>query len=133
MSNLLTPSGLLRGQGMVYLDHLPRSSKLRHQPHARENWRPDPEGLNLNETGQGLGLPKDCAPDLTEKVLHRTTSVYHWEYLSDSFQSEGNTGTQQSPTSQPSLLNNALPAPTEYPPFQWKPPDLREGGAWWHE
>jgi hypothetical protein len=139
MSNLLTPSGLMRGHGTVYLDHAYHAA-----PNSATEPMPGKVGglirtdrgirrLNLDETGQGLGLPKDCNPDLTEKALYRTTSVYHLEYLSDSFLSKGNPDTQLDPTSQPSLQEDASSAPTEYPPFEWKPPDLREGRAWWQE
>jgi hypothetical protein len=139
MSNLLTLSGLLRGRGTVYLDHAYHAA-----PNSATEPMPGKVGglfrtdrgvrhLNLDETGRGLGLPKDCNPDLTDKALYRTTSVSHWEYLSDSFLSKGTPGTRLDPTSQPSLPMDASSAPTEYPPFEWKPPDLREEGAWWQE
>jgi hypothetical protein len=138
-SNLLTPSGLLRGRGTVYLDqayHAAPNSATEPIPGKVGGLIRTDRGircLNLDETGRGLGLPKDCNTDLTEKTLCRTTSVYHWEYLSDSFLSKDNPGTGLDPTSQPSFPEDASSTPPKYAPFKWKPPDLGEGGAWWQE
>ena len=92
MSNLLIPDGLLpRG---VYA----RPPKLAHITEARREPMPSIPGAWIStergvrrllpeELAKGLGVPKDKIKERGEIIarsLRNTTSVFHWEYLSES-------------------------------------------------
>ena len=91
MGNLLTPPGLLPQK--IYCD-LPFDSPrvdLDPMPCFPGAWVKTDQGhrrLLLEETARGLGVPKGWNLDqskLTGGTLLRTTSLYHWEFLSSSF------------------------------------------------
>jgi hypothetical protein len=97
------------------------------------------------ELTRGLGVPKSWSLPLTvltDGVLQQTTSVFHWEYLSESLLWKAHSKAIEpgfSPTfeelrdhSRPSGDLNAEPtAPVT--PFAWKPPDLRPGSKWYEQ
>jgi hypothetical protein len=139
MSNLLTPPGLLctwnYPHSKLGLDPIHEA-----MPCCPGVWIRSKKGsrrLQPDEVARGLGLPKDHDVNLSMGLLERSTSVFLWEALLESFQSL---------TAQPMIpLNNKLsdktppsnttgdPEVLESPPFEWGPPDLRPGGDWHRE
>lgn len=100
-----------------------------------------------DELGKALGCPtgRVSQPESTkpDKGLGRTTSVYHWEYLSQAYQGRdpGQPETFFGLTSDTGasvkkelrrLHSERPPDPAERPdPFHWTPPDLTPGSQWW--
>jgi hypothetical protein len=88
MSNLLTPPGLVGSHRYV--------NGRKGDPIAIAHPMPSVLGAYIQtecgtrrlmpeETSRGLGVPKEWKIDprkLTKDVLERTTSLFHWEYLS---------------------------------------------------
>ena len=64
----------------------------------------------------GLGFPKSSSEHLSRPMACRTTSVFHWEFLSSAYE--------------PGELLSEAADPAAYTLFSWKPPDLKEGGKW---
>ncbi|CAJ1966080.1 unnamed protein product [Cylindrotheca closterium] len=88
--------------------------------------------LMKDEFARGLEIPKTDEEGLTERCLHRSTSVLHWEYLSRSLQNLFSSATQDqdTPSLQPSQQDpTLLPIPRTL--FEWKPADLSPGGKWY--
>ena len=71
---------------------------------------------------------------MPRSVATRTTSVFHWEFLSPVL--SGTTTTVHQATDCPKPVRDDAfgPAPStqtsEAPVFDWSPPDLKEGGKW---
>jgi hypothetical protein len=96
--------------------------------------------LTPEETSRGLGVPKEWKIDpknITKGSLERTTSLFHWEYLSTTLSRKERVTVKPDP--HPRSLNwddmriKTRPTPAKNVPFSWKPPDLREGQAWHQE
>jgi hypothetical protein len=137
MSNLLTPPGLVRTKHHPGPIAEAASAKLEPMPNQPGAWIQTERGfrrLQLDEVGRGLGLNKASSTTAVPGPLKRTTSVFHWEYLSeiltnrDAASMTAPTRTSvQDHTTRPSP---AVPAP---PPFSWRPPDLSPEGAWYQQ
>jgi hypothetical protein len=143
MGNLLTPPGLVNSRH--YLQH-PTPDQL---PHALRDAMPSRLGslvctergvrrLEPAETARGLGIPKADSDKATSALLQRTTSVFHWEYLSASI-AGFNSPRLVVPETWSAAHNDTCPIPhsrdslqeNHVPDFQWGPPDLSENGSWW--
>jgi hypothetical protein len=137
MSNLLTPPGLIRahtyvtgrtGDPVAHIHPMPSLIGAYIQT-ERGTRRLLPE-----ESGRGLGLPKEwqISPKrITSGLLARTTSLFHWEYLSATLLREARPVTNPDPLlTGPELKDRTRPTLVQNPPFSWKPPDLRIGKAW---
>jgi hypothetical protein len=143
MQNLLTPKGLRpRRKQLAPPTQLHQLPRYDHDPMPSTpmGWIMDGDGprqLLLDETAHGLGLTKSRdvpSKVLTLHLLHNTTSVFHWEYISQCF-------LQLMDTSAPTV-SDLLPVPTAdgnvspdapaleatYP--DWKPPDMTPSGEW---
>ena len=88
MSNLLTPPGLLRvwtyPRNSFALDRI-----LETMPCRPGAWIKSKEGarrLQPDEVTWGLGLSKDPLRDTSLDLIERSTSLFHWEALSESLQ-----------------------------------------------
>jgi hypothetical protein len=142
MGNLLTPPGLVNPRH--YVQH-PSPDRL---PNALRDPMPGRLGafistergvrrLHPEETARGLGIPKNDSNKATSALLHRTTSVFHWEYLSASIAGLNFPDTP-TPDTRSALRHAQRPSPSveealqanDSPDFQWAPPDLSEGGSW---
>jgi hypothetical protein len=88
MSNLLTPPGLVRNHRYVhgrYGDPSAHSDPMPAHLGAYVNTERGTRRLMPEESGRGLGIPKEWKVDpkrITKGRLERTTSLFHWEYLS---------------------------------------------------
>jgi hypothetical protein len=91
--------------------------------------------LLFEETARGLGVPKEWKLEprkLTKSSLSRTTSLFHWECLTESLLSRMIEPIGQSGA--PVLSMGTGNEPVQDPPrtpFEWRPPSLVEGGEWW--
>jgi hypothetical protein len=88
MSNLLIPAGLLKSSCYVmHADGAP-DALTEPMPGSVGAYITTDQGIRRvlpEETGQGLGIPKEWKiepKDMTRGLLDRTTSLFHWEYLS---------------------------------------------------
>ena len=140
MSNLLTPPGLVgphkyvsgrTGDPIAFQDAMPSvmGAYIRTEKGTRR--------LMPEESGRGLGIPKEWKvnpKEITKGLLERTTSLFHWEYLSATLSRAAREAKESNPLS-PSLTwaemrDKSRPVPVSHVPFSWKPPDLREGQEW---
>ncbi|CAJ1968834.1 unnamed protein product [Cylindrotheca closterium] len=138
MGNLLTPPGLV-----------PRSSYsnngTNHTPYSLHDPMPNQIGAYIRtekgvrrllkeEMARGLGIPKGPEMNLSKKSLQRTTSLFHWEYLSHSLQHLFPMPALESrptPAEDGSSNESSSPAgPTTCKEFGWVPADLSPGGTW---
>ena len=130
MSNLLTPPGLIKSTSYCCLTLDSPQATSDPMPCFPGAWIITEHGhrrLLLDECARGLGIPKDWRLDprkLNGNTLLRTTSVFHWEFLSTSFLPTVSTSYQAgssspSATIVPSSLTDMSP-----PPFSWRPPSL---------
>lgn len=148
MSNLLTPDGLIapRAWGTPHTGHSidARLHPMPWDPPRHSAYIRTPKGtrrLTTEELAKGLGAtgPRlDYARTLRHrKILEQTTSLFHWEYISQALQ--GDT-TQHSTTLRPDITLEEPPAvddletgePAQSVPFHWKPPDLSPGARWFY-
>ena len=139
MQNLLTPKGLRprRKQREPPTSALPVFD-IHPMPGKPGAWIRDGDGprqLFPVETAKALGAPKLllASPDaLSPKLLGNSTSVFHFEYLSQCFLLQLKDPTSSSP--QPEVeVHDALSSPPSPPPYdfpEWRPPDLSPGGVW---
>jgi hypothetical protein len=77
-----------------------------------------------DKTGRGLGIPKEWKIDprhITKGLLGRTTSLFHWEYLSTALSREA----RVVPARPPQALTwsgvwaKTQPVALPHPPFSW--------------
>ncbi|CAJ1956285.1 unnamed protein product [Cylindrotheca closterium] len=136
MGNLLTPPGLVPRDRFRHHDsgHAPDSQRDPMPPRIGALIKTEKgiRRLMKDEFARGLGIPKTDKDRLTERCLHRSTSVFHWEYLSRSLQNLFSSATQDqdTPSLQPSQEDpTLLPIPRTL--FEWKPADLSPGGKWY--
>jgi hypothetical protein len=91
--------------------------------------------LLFEETAQGLGVPKEWKLEprkLTKSSLSRTTSLFHWEYLTESLLPCTVEPTHQRGTPVLSIDTDSEAVQDPHrTPFEWHPPSLVEGGEWW--
>jgi hypothetical protein len=140
MSNLLTPPGLVgshkyvsgRSGDPVAIIHPMPSVMGAYVETERGTRRLMPE-----ETSRGLGVPKEWKVDpkkITKGSLERTTSLFHWEYLSTTLSRVERAKAKSDPLPRPlnwnEMRDKTRPTPVKNVPFSWKPPDLREGQEW---
>jgi hypothetical protein len=139
MSNLLTPPGLLRRTkylakwpGAAYdpgLDPMP--SRVGAMIVTDQGFR----RLRHEESARGLGLPKGPGPEPTRAILERTTTVFHFEYLVGCWPRDPSPQTSEPPNVQRGSDEPADPSPIDPKAanyrFEWRPPNLTEGGKWW--
>ena len=142
MSNLLTPPGLVSARdygsptGNCFIPDA-RVDPMPNRPHAWIKTERGTRRLQFDETARGLGLPKEwkwgTAP-LDHGLLSQTTSLFLWEYLSETLSND-------LPIESPPPPRPFRPVPTcsdfhgpsappAVPPFSWIPPNLAPGGAW---
>lgn len=143
MQNLLTPKGL-RPRRKFDSTGCPDEWKLPlynkdPMPGKPGGWIMDGDGprkLLFEETGRGLGLPKTrllLPTDLNASLLQNTTSVFHWEYVSQCLLAPF--------VASPPIVASSEPIPvTDYGDLDddtpdadwpdWKPPDMTPGGEW---
>ena len=137
MANLLTPPGLIRHQvknpkGTVISDA--STDPMPGFPGALIRTNDVVRALQVNEFNRGLGFSKSTAELVTKATAQRTTSLFHWEYLSPIFCD--NVSREMAPIPTPSIPVVDLMAPLvseDKPPsfdFTWKPPDLQVGSEW---
>ena len=149
MENLLTPPGLVPRK--LYL----RGKQRPHSPQAGRDPMPPKVGsiiqtekgtrrLTQEELARGLGIPKGEETGLGVKSLHRSSSLFHWEYLSRSLERlqelDEPPPTPSAGSSDPSLLqersehhksnSSTSTSPKALHSFSWQPPDLKEDGEW---
>jgi hypothetical protein len=137
MSNLLTPPGLVKTkhhQGSKADASDARTEPMPTQPGA---WILTERGirrLQLDEIGRGLGLPKSGSKEAVPGILTRTTSVFHWEYLSELL-TEQDTKSMKTPKRPRIKVHPGEdPIPGEpMVPFSWRPPDLSPEGDWYRQ
>jgi hypothetical protein len=134
MSNLLTPPGLIRSQKYVQGRTGDPIAQIYPMPSIMGAYMQTERGtrrLMPEETGRGLGVPKEwkIAPKrITQGLLaRRTTSLFHWEYLSTTLSRKARPAYQSDGPSSLTWKEMRMPVETEHVPFSRKPPDLREG------
>ena len=93
--------------------------------------------LAKEEVARGLGIPKGSESHLSPASLGRTTSVFHWEYLSTSLQQyhevngNGYEVTRDLNSRKDVEVEQRTPtSPITLPEFSWTPPDLEPGKEW---
>ena len=137
MSNLLTPPGLVPKccyiSEEVVIQGDSRTDPMPNKPGARIRTERGVRGLRLDEYCRGLGLSDSLSKCLPRGVAVRTTSLFHWEYISSSLMSA-----KPEPLS-PLFLDHSFPMLSiEKPkntlvnksPFSWEPKDIHEGSKW---
>jgi hypothetical protein len=141
MSNLLTPPGLIRSATYVngrIGDPIARLNPMPSNMGAYIKTERGTRRLLPEESGRGLGIPKEWKVDpskITKGLLSRTTTLFHWEYLSSTLSRPAQTAAVLRPEfpdrSGEEVCNQTRRTPSAGGiPFSWKPPDLREGGVW---
>lgn len=145
MGNLLTPPGLVdrrcfisypqRETGRLPLDI---RDPMPHQIGALLRTEKGVRRLLPEELARGLGIPKDQSSSFTKslKLLGRTTSVFHWEYLGSSLERLFAVVPNHSAGSDAMKAASMKPSSHLHPlhsEFEWSPPDLTEGQPWYCE
>ena len=100
------------------------------RPCARIRTEHRVRSLIAEEYCRGLGLVSSESIKLSRSVAIRTTSVFHWEYLSPVLSgTELTSPLPEAFSPPPADAFGSNPTDTEsVPPFQWSPPDLQKGG-----
>ena len=145
MSNLLTPAGLVPRHLYLSCASHPeaidaRTDPMPDRPGVVIQTEKGVRGLKVDECCRGLGVPTSNSTELKRSIAKRTTSVFHWEYLAPSLAGFPSIVLEPNrvglTTVSPALLSSDAyesDATSVEPPFDWKPPDLREGGKWFVE
>jgi hypothetical protein len=139
MSNLLTPPGLVSRHAYLtrHHDNVPQA-RIHPMPAQAKALIETEKGVRRlfpEETANGLGIPKEWKVKpawLSNSMLRRTTSLFHWEYLSETLLRQAHAVKDQSCRS-PSfedMRNRTRPGgytgtPAAQTPFSWKPPSLK--------
>jgi hypothetical protein len=143
MSNLLTPPGLVRSnvhvQGRAG-DPIAQRDPMPSVMGAYIQTKRGTRRLSPEESSRGLGVPKEWKADptrITKGLLSRTTTLFHWEYLSSTLSRPARPTTRPDQKSPPlpwsEMRSRSRPETTvDQVPFSWKAPDLREGGIWFN-
>jgi hypothetical protein len=137
MSNLLTPPGLVGSHKYVEGRMGDPIAVVHPMPSIMGAYVQTERGtrrLMPEETSRGLGVPKEWKIDpknITKGSLERTTSLFHWEYLSSTL-SRVATASESlpPPLGWKGMRDRTRPTSEKNVPFSWKPPDLREGRKW---
>ena len=147
MSNLLLPAGLIPRTMYVPEGKLPPGTFVSRydvdaMPSQPNSWIETERGIRRlmgKEYARGLGLlPHQIPERVDHRMLKRTTSLFHWEYVGRVMASSRFNRTEGTrwkvdwnPTTVPRVSathkGGLQPDPPE---FIWKPPDLAPGGAW---
>lgn len=143
MSNLLTPDGLLsRRRVQVPMGAVVHDAQTEPMPGRVGAWirtEKRTRRLTRDEMGRGLGIPKHWDYPSPAIDPQCTTSVFHWEYVGQSFVLEADTETWPTlkllrPDDFPVDLlpvENVIDNPDgKAEPFSWRPPDLSIDGVW---
>jgi hypothetical protein len=143
MSNLLTPPGLVSHRDYAIpplTEHIPDARVHPSMPNRLQSWIKTETGfcrLHLDETACGLGMPKEwnCwgPSPLNHGLLNQTTSLFIWEYLSETLSNDAPNRPLPPPPFQPATTPQTTQLPIsslEVPPFSWAPPNLSPGGSW---
>ena len=110
-------------------------------PSKPMGWIVDDDGprqLLLEETARGLGLRKSRGVPskvLTSDLLHNSTSVFHWEYISQCLLQLMNVSvpTVSDSISVPTADSNVVPDTPSCDAWpEWRPPDMTPGGDWYN-
>ena len=139
MANLLTPSGLSKTK---YIKHPkgPISNAttdcMPAHPCALIRTDKGVRMLQVDEFSRGLGFSKYQSELVSGGLARRTTSVFHWEYLSSVLagQSPKKVATRNVPCVP--VIDLIAPLLNDTPPtldFTWKPANLCEGGEWYQD
>jgi hypothetical protein len=139
MANLLTPSGLSKTK---YIKHPkgPISNAttdcMPAHPCALIRTDKGVRMLQVDEFSRGLGFSKSQSELVSGGLARRTTSVFHWEYLSSVLagQSPKKVATRNVPCVP--VIDLIAPLLNDTPPtldFTWKPANLCEGGEWYQD
>lgn len=142
MSNLLTPPGLVGWNKYIRnrpdleeqaLDVL--TSPMPNQIGSLIQTDRGMRRLLPEEVARGLGFPKEMGLAPSATTLERSTSVFHWEYLSQGF-SGLDLPSLPSPLEErpvgPDPLQHDRDVPTgPSTTFSWAPPDLDPWGDWY--
>ena len=157
MSNLLVPPGLLKSPYYVAGRQGDPDSKTEPMPDKVKAYIHTDKGVRRllpEETGNGLGIPKAWKIDpqqMSRGLLNRTTSIFHWEYLSSTLARQTHTGNfeayptfeeqhdgaQTGDQNSKGMSQETRPGgestqdPTQRVPFSWKPPNLEPGNEWY--
>ena len=141
MCNLLIPPGLIPRRRDTYYSsveghiHDPNQDPM---PAVIGRWIKTEKGIRrllAEEISRGLGVPKEweASPELlTANTLNASTSIYHWEYISQCFIDTTITTDQVADTTT-RLIPQTGSKPDLQPeqPILWRPPDLTKGGVWY--
>lgn len=154
MSNLLTPPGLVPRWKWKQAP-FPALSKVTDPLDAPMPWTdgsrtlPWIKGqygyrrLEWDEMGRGLGVSKtELGTHVSASLILGTTSVFHWEYVSQMLSPTSQDGTKRSPLEdtgiehlsrfQTALATHTCPVGQDQEhSFKWRPPDLSPGGNWY--
>ena len=140
MANLLTPPGLCKSKFIRRPQGLIMNASTDPMPsHPQALIRTDKgvRMLQTDEFSRGLGFTKSESELVTGGLARRTTSVFHWEYLSTAL--AGDPPIRVDGPSAPCVPVIDLLAPLtvdDTPPtfdFTWQPKDLSEGGEWYQD
>ena len=89
----------------------------------------------IEEVARGLGLEKKAAVCVSEEQLKRTTSLFHWEHLSECLvglmTNHKDDAVADEDKDDLDCIGDPIAPPT--PPFEWQPPDLQVGSWWFNE
>jgi hypothetical protein len=124
MSNLLTPPGLIRTKHLPGPINEARNAKLDPMPNQPGAWINTKRGchcLQVDKVGGGLGLLKAGSKTAVPGALKRTTSVFHWEYLSALLTDRDN-ASMKAPKVRRAIKVHSTdpnPEPPDHRPFSW--------------
>jgi hypothetical protein len=143
MSNLLTPPGLVNRRHYCKDPTRRGTDSITEPMPAYLTWITTTHGVRRllpEELARGLGMDKKSSEEakdhLTPSLLQRTTSLFHWEYLSDGFVQI------EEPIVQPYEIADEFVFDEDYEDgdrdsteaesnFTWRPPNLQIGGPWY--
>jgi hypothetical protein len=96
MSNLLTPPGLVSCRDYAtppLMEHIP-DARVHPMPNRPQSWIKTNRGfrcLHFDKIVCGLGMPKEWiwgTSPLNHDLLNQTTSLFIWEYLSETLSND---------------------------------------------
>jgi hypothetical protein len=152
MSNLLVPPGLIPRRAYIRppVDTHVWEAGRDPMPAISGSWISTEQGtrrLLPEELAKALGINKEKLSDSTEtnaRTLRNTTSIFHWEYLSDSLSFQ-DSSTKIHKVEDDDLIYQSIEEILErlgeeddhlitdpiYHPILWRPPDLKKNGDWY--
>ena len=147
MSNLLTPPGLLRLKPHQYKTSVAgfvADSASHSMPGKPGSWIRTEQGirrLTVEEVGRGLGIPKSWTIPislLTHQRLEATTSLFHWEYITQCLVDSLNITSAAPSTEEEERffildVKSKSSHQAKSTDIAWHPPDLAEGHRWYQD